>query len=191
VPVNEKYEVEQKYRVVDLSACKETLRLLGAEFEEATPQVDRYFAHPSRDFAATDEAFRLRRDGETNRITYKGPKVDATIKTRQEIELPLADGNDYLDRFSALLEALSFQPVAQVSKLRTTARVKWKDRTVTVCLDEVEEVGDFVEIELVVGKRELADAKAVVLSLASDLGLSSDVRSSYLEMLLDSRSARR
>ena len=187
--VSEKYEVEQKFRVVDLSACKETLRQLGAEFGKATRQVDRYFAHPSRDFAATDEAFRLRRDGQTNRITYKGPKVDATVKTRQEIELPLADGSDYLNQFSVLLEALSFQPVAQVSKLRTEAQVKWKDRTVTVCLDEVEEVGDFVEIELVVGEPELAEAKAVVLSLASDLGLSSGVRSSYLEMLLDSRSA--
>ena len=95
----------------------------------------------------------------------------------------------YLNQFSVLLEALSFQPVAQVSKLRTEAQVKWKDRTVTVCLDEVEEVGDFVEIDLVVGEPELAEAKAVVLSLASDLGLSSGVRSSYLEMLLDSRSA--
>jgi ABC-type sulfate transport system permease component len=39
-----------------------------------------------------DEAFRLRRVGERNYMTYKGPKLDATTKSRPEEEVRLADG---------------------------------------------------------------------------------------------------
>ena len=67
---------------------------LGATIEPPVVQVDQYFAHPARDFAQTDEALRLRRVGKQNFITYKGSKIDATTKTRREIELPLAPGEE-------------------------------------------------------------------------------------------------
>ena len=44
---------------------------------------------PCRDFAQTDEALRIRTVGDTSFVTYKGPKLDATTKTRRELELPL------------------------------------------------------------------------------------------------------
>ena len=69
---------------------------------------DRYFAHPSRDFARTDEALRLRRIGEFNFITYKGPKLDATTKTRREIEIGLADGQQAATDAAELLAAIGF-----------------------------------------------------------------------------------
>ena len=85
-----RYEVEQKFPVADMRAIREGLAALGAEVAAPQEEVDLYFAHPVRDFAATDEALRLRQKGPQNRITYKGPKIDTTTKTRREIELPLA-----------------------------------------------------------------------------------------------------
>ena len=85
-------EVEQKYRLADRASFEARLAALHPSPARTVSQVDRYFAHPGRDFARTDEALRLRRVGELNYITYKGPKLDATTKTRREVEIPLADG---------------------------------------------------------------------------------------------------
>ena len=79
-------EVEQKFPVADRAALDRQLAALGFVPRDAELQVDQYFAHPARDFARTDEALRIRRVGQFNYITYKGPKLDATTKTRREIE---------------------------------------------------------------------------------------------------------
>ena len=85
-------EVEQKFRATHSAELLARLERMGAVFAEPVVQVDLYFAHPARDFAQTDEALRIRRVGERNFVTYKGPKLDAMTKTRRELELPLADG---------------------------------------------------------------------------------------------------
>src|SRR5205085_2625708 len=54
------YEVEQKFRLSDLPGIDEKLRQLGAVDGPTVVQVDCYFRHPSRDFAQTDEALRIR-----------------------------------------------------------------------------------------------------------------------------------
>lgn len=178
------YEVEQKFPVADLAAVKARLVTLGAKFGPPLSQVDRYFAHPSRSFAKTDEALRIRRIGDENRITYKGPKLDSTTKTRHEIELPLAPGAENLARYTDLLAALGFSVVAEVSKRRTPAELKWQGRTVEAALDDVSGVGTFVELEIVVEEPDLDVARATVMSLAAELSLSRPERRSYLELLL-------
>ena len=85
------YEVEQKYPVVDVAELEGRLGDAGAAWHGAVEQLDRYFGHPSRDFAATDEALRLRSTADGVVITWKGPRLDAAAKTRREIELPLAE----------------------------------------------------------------------------------------------------
>ncbi|HQU42072.1 MAG TPA: class IV adenylate cyclase, partial [Pirellulales bacterium] len=87
-----KYEVERKYRIEDEGPLVERVRGLGGAFGPRQQQVDTYYSHPARDFAATDEALRIRRVGEKASITYKGPKIDSSSKTRQEIEAELSGG---------------------------------------------------------------------------------------------------
>ena len=62
----------------------------GATLSKDCDQVDEYFNHPCRDFAVTDEALRLRKDPD-GKMTYKGPKLDRTTKTREEIEMDIDD----------------------------------------------------------------------------------------------------
>ncbi len=81
-------------------------------------QIDRYFNHPARDFGVTDEALRLRSVNGQNWITYKGPKLDQTTKTRRELELPLADGEEWPHEYGELLAALGFRAVREVHKTR-------------------------------------------------------------------------
>ena len=77
-------------------------------------QRDRYFNHPSRDFAQTDEALRIRTQGRETRITYKGPIVDSQTKTRREIEIPVGahDGDD--EKLAQVLVLLGFREVRRM-----------------------------------------------------------------------------
>jgi adenylate cyclase, class 2 len=180
-------EVEQKFQVADVPGLERQLIALGVHEQETMIQVDCYFAHPQRDFARTDEALRLRRVGELNYITYKGPKLDATTKTRREIEIPLAPGPQAATEAASLLEALGFTRVAEVRKRRIHSKLRWQDREISVSLDHIAELGDFIELEIVTHQDDMAAARECLDSLAGRLGLANSQRRSYLELLLDAR----
>lgn len=179
------FEVERKYRAIDQQAILARLAELGGKPGEAELQADCYYAHPSRDFAVTDEALRLRRAGAANRITYKGPKVGAEGKTRRELELELPPGDDALANFGRLLEALGFRPVATVEKRRRKAHFDWQGQDVEASLDEVSGLGSYLELELSADDDGLAQAEAALASLAATLPLGESERRSYLELLLE------
>ena len=182
-----RYEVEVKFRVTEAETFEAAVAGLGGSFGEPVSQIDQYFAHPARYFAETDEALRIRSVGELNFITYKGPKIDATTKTRREIELPMEGGEAGRQRFGELLEALGFEPVAEVRKRRRKTQLRWQEEIVEVVWDEVEGLGRFAELELAVEAKRVAAARDTILSLASALGLGGSERRGYLDMLLESR----
>jgi len=177
-------EVEVKYRSADSAAVISKLQALGAVKVEERGDADQYFSAPDRDFTATDEAFRLRSIGAKNRLTYKGPKRDAATKTRTEIEIPLADGDAVAADAERLFTALGYRPVAIVRKKRTVYHLKRNAFELEACIDDVDRVGSFVELEIVAEESQFEEAKAAVLQLAAELGLHEQERRSYLEMLL-------
>lgn len=179
-------EVEQKFCVDDRDALRHRLADLGAVEQQTIEQVDSYFAHPARDFSQTDEALRIRRVGEHNFVTYKGPKLDPTTKTRREIEVPLVDGIATFEQYAALLEALGFRRVADVAKLRQIFELNRAGQTVEIAFDQVQQVGTFLELEIVVpDDAEIGAAQATLQQLASELQLKISERRSYLELLLE------
>ena len=177
-----KYEVEQKFRVPDSAAIDRRLESLGARWGAPRVEVDTYYAHPARDFARTDEALRIRRVGDSCCLTYKGPKVDTTTKTRRELEIPLDP--QAADAWAELLAALGFRPVGEVRKRRRKAHVQWRARSVEVSLDEVDRLGTFLELEIPADDAQLDSARECLASLAGELGLSGGERRSYLELVL-------
>ena len=179
----EQYEVEMKFPVVDVPALESKLQKLGGVISEPKTEIDVYFAHPARNFAQTDEALRIRRKGEANFITYKGPRIDATTKTRYEIDLPLASGEDAAATWIGLLQSLGFSPVGEVRKSRRKAQVDWQGRNVEVSLDRVDRLGAFVELELLAPAEGVAAARDCILALAEALKLDRSERRSYLELL--------
>ena len=178
------YEVELKFRVEDPAGVERSLVGLAVRFREPVQQIDRYFAHPCRDFARTDEALRLRSTGADVAITWKGPRIDDATKTRQELELPLVAGVDTIAHWTALLEALGFRRVREVTKRRRVARVPWHGAEVDVAIDAVAGLGDFLELELQARQEEVPQARACLESLARELGCTAPERRSYLELLI-------
>ena len=182
------YEVEIKFRVTDPAALERRLTALGCHCTSVVEQVDRYLAHPCRDFAATDEALRLRSVGDALAVTWKGPRIGGGTKTREELELPIAasggPGAAGLAEWTALLGRLGFRTVRDVAKRRRRGSVRWRGAEVEVALDHVAGLGDFIELELVASLADVAAAEALVTTLAHELGCAEPERRSYLEMLL-------
>lgn len=178
------YEVELKYRIDDPARVVALLAGLEATPGDIEEHRDTYFNHPARDFAETDEAFRIRSIGDDNRLTYKGPLVDRQTKTRQEVEVGCETGPAGREKLRAMLLALGFREVHTVVKRRTPYHLDWLGRDVEATLDEVEGLGTFVELETIAAADHWESARDALLQLAQQLGLEHSERRSYLQLLL-------
>jgi|SRR5205809_4561014 len=178
-------EVEVKYAVADFAPVEAVLARWGVIWSPTRRDADHYFNAPDRDFARTDEAFRVRSVGRSNYVTYKGPKIDQATKTRLEIEVPLADGEEVAADFRRLVTHLGYRFVAVVRKTRRAARFERGGFAMQACLDDVDGVGRYAELEVVAEEARFEAAKAAVLAAAAELGLTTPERRSYLQMLLE------
>lgn len=185
------YEVELKFPLVDKDRLLTALKDLKAKADAELIQCDRYFAHPARDFAQTNEAFRIRQSGDNTKLTYKGPLLDAATKTRRELELSLADGQKTALDMAEMLTLLGFKEVRAVRKRRTPYHLSWQGRDMEVTLDHVEGLGWYLEIETLAEDSDRTAAQDAILSLAKHWDLENSERRSYLTMILDKENTER
>jgi adenylate cyclase class 2 len=177
-------EIEQKFRDADFHRIEEQLRGWGVHLDAGHQEADHYFNAPDRDFARTGEAFRLRRVGADNCLTYKGPRHAGPVKTRMELEIPVQGGEEGAEKMTRLLGHLGYRPVAVVRKHRRSVTLEREGYTVTLCLDEVEHLGRFAEIEILAEEESKQQAQRVVTDLAGELQLGEVEPRSYLPMVL-------
>jgi adenylate cyclase class 2 len=180
-------EVEIRYRLTDRDALCQRLAEWGVRDSSERVEMDDYFNAPHKDFRQTDEALRLRCVGPKNCLTYKGPRRDTHMKTRPEIEVPLADGEEIAQLARTFLTALGFRYVATVSKRRRVYRLQRRGFSLEVCVDEVYQVGSFVEVEILTEDENHEQAQAVLLETVQELGLQQRELRSYLQMVLESQ----
>lgn len=180
-----RYEVEVKAPAPEPGRVTRFIIREGGKFVVEVEERDIYFAHPVRDFAATDEAFRVRevkrlrgRPGTVypvnTYITYKGPKIDPLSKTREEINLDIGEAKTARDIF----ERLGFRPVQEVRKRRTVYRLG----PFIASVDTLDQLGTFVELEGV--GDEIEPLRDAALALVKRMGLERTERRSYLELVL-------
>ncbi len=180
-------EIEQKFAHADFAAIESRLAEWKARPGEEHTEADHYFNAPDRDFARTDEAFRLRRIDRANFLTYKGPKHAGDVKVRTELEIPLRDGDEPAEQMTQLLSHLGYRPVAVVRKHRRMRHLERDGFALTVCLDEIAHLGRFAEVEIVAPEEQVDRAKTVLAATAAALGLTELERRSYLHLVLAAR----
>jgi len=178
-------EVEVRYRIPDRAAVVARLIEWGATLAADRTDIDQYFNPSERDLKNSDESFRLRRIGEANYLTYKGPRRDAETKTRSEIEVPLADGAEVAADMERMLLALKYRPVVVVRKARRIYRFARGGFALEACFDDVDMVGPFVELEILAPEEQYEPAKTALLQTAHELGLTEKETRSYLGMVLE------
>ena len=134
-------EVEAKFKVKDLESIEQTLIDMGAEFVHIVRQTDTYFS--SRKVMRKGTGMRIRKEktseGEVTWITFKGPRQRGEFKSRLEIELEV----DNSEKAIALLNELTLSPTLVIDKLRKIYEIN----QCQVCLDKVNRLGMFIEIE--------------------------------------------
>jgi adenylate cyclase class 2 len=182
-------EIEQKYPRADFAELERLLAAWGATPAVSLEEADHYLNAPDRDFAQTDEVLRLRRIGERNFVTYKGPKRPARVKSRTELEAPLAPGDEAAQQFVELFHLLGYRSTAVVRKKRREYQLQRGNFVLTVCLDDVEELGRFAELEILAPEGQEAEAASVLNDTAAALGLYQVEPRSYLGLILAARAA--
>ncbi len=175
-------EIEAKAQVKDPKQMEERIAVLGATPIGMENQVDTYYNAAHRDFGQSDEALRIRVQDGKSFLTYKGPKLDRVSKTRKEFQVEINDAESMRN----ILASLGFFPVATVTKKRKNYRLG----DFFVSIDEVGNLGNFIEIEISAEDSKKYEEKVEnIFRFIEKLGMSreSTIRKSYLEMLLEKK----
>lgn len=173
-----KMEIEAKIKVESLDAISEKLKSLGGQFKADITQRDTYFDAGAA-LIKSDRGLRLRcqsaEAAEEIILTYKGPKQKGKFKSRKEIEVVVAD----FGAMAELLAALGYERTIEFEKKRSL----WVFQGCEVCLDELEQLGSFVEVEG-------ADENAIN-SVLDKLGLaeSEHISKTYSKMIAELNSS--
>ena len=172
-------EIELKVSVPDLVPVRSSLVTLGAISQGKLHEHDIYYNAPHRDFGITDEAMRVRYTNDHAVVTYKGAKIKTFgLKAREELNTAVESG----PVFEEMLDRLGFRKTAEVNKWRETFRFG----IASVSLDTVDELGTFVEIEVMTETG--SDATEQIASIAEKIGVHGQpILESYLELLLAKR----
>jgi len=173
-------EIELKVQVDTLGPIREQLNKRNAQFSGRIHEHDIYYNAPHRDFGTTDEALRVRYTNDHAVITYKGAKrAKYGLKAREELNTAVESG----EVFEQILVRLGFVKTAEVNKWRENYRLG----TAAISLDSVDELGTFVEIEVMTDLNG-PDATNQINTLAKEMGIVGEpILTSYLELLLSKR----
>jgi adenylate cyclase class 2 len=141
-------EVEIRARVGNLNKVKNKLNEIGASFVKNEKQVDRIFGHPmfldeNKMIIEGGLSARIRENNEKNLLEFKeivrkggGMEVSSELN---DVKLGLK-----------FLEKLKFEEAFTVSKKRDI----FLHEGFTICLDWVEGLGDFIEIEKMISSSD-------------------------------------
>jgi adenylate cyclase class 2 len=137
-------EIEIKLRVDNPNEIKDRIEKTGGEYIGEFSQVDFYFDDKIQNLFNSDKGLRIRKQicktgSDRIFLTYKGARVKSEVKKREEIELEIADEL----KMRKIFEYLGYQVKIIVKKKRQM----WKIGECELCLDDVEGLGGFVEIE--------------------------------------------
>jgi adenylate cyclase class 2 len=171
-------EIEAKLKVNSLLNVERKLKELGAEFIAEQSQSDIQFDDVNSSLITSDRCLRLRIQavGENRKffLTYKGAKEKSDFKKRLEIEIETNNAK----LTEKLLLALGYQKVLVVEKIRRL----WRWSHCDVALDQVSQLGSFVEIE---GPND-----ETIAIVQNNLGLAHvpSITKSYPQMVMEKRS---
>ena len=168
-------EVEMKFESSDNGKVEDALRHLGAERLSVETMEDVYYRRRDVDFKQTDEALRLRIRAEgAAELTYKGPRMrTSSAKAREELSISL----DNALSARRILERLGFSELMSVRKTRATYQLD----VVRIDVDDVERLGQFVELEVLT--EDVVKGERLLEEMRKALPLGSEVKETYLEML--------
>lgn len=154
-------EVEIKLVCQNFNDLKRKLLKLGAVLTKTKRQIDTYYNHPAKILIERGEYLRIRKAGDKKTIAHHINLADG-VNDECEIEMP-ADAE-----IEKLLKRLGFPKLGVIDKKRE----QYQLGDFNICLDQVKNIGNFVEIEMMIKKGSQKEAIAKCWQLAKKLGFS-------------------
>jgi len=132
-------EIEIRAKIKNIKTAERCIVGLGAKLVKQKRQIDKYFGEINL-FKKLGYSFlmRVRNEGDKKFLTYKGAesKIDGVW---EEYEFNI--DNEIMAE--AMLKAMGLEKIIEVKK----NRVEYKLDDLTICLDTIEGLGCFIEIE--------------------------------------------
>ncbi len=170
-------EIELKFNVDNLDKLISNLNKLGCEVGSITTQNDTIYVSNLDNVESVEGSIWLRVRKENDKVELNLKKQSAKLQESKEIEFSVSS----YEKANQFLEELGYKKWVVVNKKRRYA--KYKDYN--LCIDEVERLGAFIEIELLVNEDDTKDYIMDLKDVASELGLDKDniVNSHYDTMI--------
>lgn len=178
-------EVEVKLKIKDPVSVEEELKNQGFCLDMILQETDTYYDGGLYGIKKSGQALRVRRTvdcisgAEKSELNFKGAKIDEVSMARQELETVVESGETAMH----ILEAIGFHPVEpRVVKKRRLLSCG----NVHACMDEVEGLGSFLELEIMAeSEDERPEALRRIEKLLGSVGYSmkDTTRVSYLGQL--------
>jgi adenylate cyclase class 2 len=140
-------EVEIKIKINNCEEIKKMFEKEGYVFSNPKKQEDLIFTDPKTaksfdKFTSETNFVRIRKSDNEIKLTLKRPQTGELDCIEKELNI------DDADTMHDILVYLGYIPVVEVNKIRSSA---YKE-PYTVCIDTVEDLGSFLEIEKIVSE---------------------------------------
>lgn len=164
-------EIEIKAKLRDEAAVIEKLAALGCEFGAPVTQDDTVYVRTLGtldDFLSNDVFLRIRMQNDGRVIlTAKRPAkkgAEVLVKAEHEVQVNSAE------EARQILGLMGYRPAVRVKKTRRKAH----HGAYEICLDEIEGLGSFVELEVMGEEGEAAALQSQMFAFLQGLGVHAD-----------------
>jgi len=171
-------ELEIKYKT--LTFPFELIETLGFVKSKESHQIDRYYI-VNKVLKEKRTYLRLRQDVLKGNFSFDLHQIISDIAT-DETEIALHSSND-IHKAEQILEILGYPFVCEVNKHRTV----YKKDNIKLILDKVENLGNFIEIEIIGDENQ--ETQGMLFQIAQQLSLEETnrvVKKGYPDLILSS-----
>lgn len=150
--MSNRIETEKKYYCVNNTDLLEKIKMLNYKLVSEGNEIDEYFTDINSEYIKKRTCLRIRKNDNNMEITFKGKSKDFSSSfTKLESNFSMDEKN--YDNFINLFSMLGYYSYTIVNKKRYTYQLKDNDYTYSIMVDNIEDLGGFVEFEIVCDKK--------------------------------------
>jgi len=148
-------EIESKFFCREKEKLYEIMKQYEMQKEEKIEEIDEYFTDMDCEYIRNRTCLRIRKtNNQQIELTFKGKSNilgNTYAKKESNIQFPISEYEDMVH----LLNALGYYRYVTVNKNRTVYTKKQENCIFNVMIDEVKDIGQFIEIEILCEHEEV------------------------------------
>lgn len=157
-------EIEIKIKFENLKAVVQKIEALGCKLSKPQIQKDVIFVSTAmKEYKVVKGTVILRTRDENGKSTFTLKKQSKVNLSSKEFNLEIEDS----ETLHKMLSLMGFRELVKVTKTRR----KGKLGKYTICIDEVERLGNFIELEYITERTDYNNVQTEMLLFLKNLGI--------------------